>query len=134
MADGTLDISYSTHSFSFSKFNSNELPGQYIAQATLNYSALGVGYASGPAVPQKRMWAIDAIIKTSEKDTLEALYAAWDARRATGANDAVITLVDGLLGASTTTYDCMITQPPTFSTKGRGRTRYLNVTMALMEL
>jgi hypothetical protein len=134
MADGSIDIAYSTHSFSFTKFNSTELPQQRVEQASLNYSALGVGYMTGPAISQKKMWAIDAIIESSERDTLEALYAAWDARRATGANDAIVTLVDGLLSSSSTSYNCAITSPPSYSTKGKGRTRYLNVSMALMEL
>lgn len=134
MADGTIDIQYDTHSYSFSKFSGTELPGQRIAQATLNYSALGVGYMTGPAVQQKHMWAISAIIPAADRAVLESLYDAWDARRATGANDAVVTLVDGLLGASALEYNCAITEPPSYSTLGPGRSRYLNVSMVLMEL
>ena len=134
MADGTLDISYDVHSFSFDTFNSTELPGQRVSQATLNYSALGVGYMSGPAIQQKKMWAIDATIPASSRAALEALYEAWDLERSTGSYSAVVTLVDGLLAADTTTYDCVITEPPSYSTKGRGRSRYLNVAMVLMEI
>lgn len=134
MADGSIDIAYDGHSYSFDKFNGTELPGQRIAQATLNYSALGVGYMTGPAVQQKHMWAISAIIPATDRPTLESLYDAWDAERSTGSNGAIVTLVDGLLGASTVTYNCVITEPPSYSTMGPGRSRYLNVSMVLMEL
>lgn len=134
MADGTIDIQYDIHSYSFDKFSGQELPGQRIAQATLNYSALGAGYLTGPAVQQKHMWAISAIIPSADRAVLETLYDAWDAERASGSNSAVVTLVDGLLGASAVSYDCVITEPPSYSTLGPGRSRYLNVSMVLMEI
>jgi len=134
MADGTIDIAFDGNNFQFALFDDTELPGMRVAQASLEYSSFGAGYMSGPATKQKRMWAISAIIPATQRASLETLYDAWDTERATGSNDAVVTLVDGLLAADTTVYNTVFTEPPTYSTVGRGRTRYLKVSTVLMEL
>jgi len=141
MADGTLDISFvdtenanTLYSFSFDTFADETLPGQWISQAAVNYSSYGNAYLTGPAQRQRRMWAVNAVIPATSRASLEALYGAWDAVRATGSGDAFITLVDGLLAADTTEYTCAFSSPPAYSTFGRGRSRYLIVSTVLMEL
>lgn len=133
MADGSIDIAFGSYQYSFNVFTDSTLPGMRQSQATLEYSSFGVGYLSGPAVAQKRMWTISAVIPADERQDLEDLFEAWDSLRATGSKDAVVTLIDGLIASSSTVYNTVFTEPPSYSTY-RGRSRYLIVTTVLMEI
>lgn len=135
MANGTIDISFQGYTFQFKQFTDNDLPVTTVAQSNLSYSSFGTGYLSGPAVAQKKMWTISAIVARDDIQDLEDLFNAWDSVRATGSDSAYIELVDGLLFSSAAVRNVVFTSPPEYSGLGTGgRTRNLIVSTVLMEI
>lgn len=133
MSAGTITLSAYGSSVTLSRFSSEEFPRSYMAQATLNFSQIGTAYASGPARRQRRMWSVSAFVTTTEWLNLEAVYAAWDARRAEGDNLAVVTISDALLGSSTN-YEAFFTEPPALAKLAGGNNTDFNASFVLVEV
>lgn len=111
---GYISLSRSGTSVSFRKFTDTELPGSFMAQASLEFSQIGTAYASGPARTQRKMWSVSAIVTTEQWEDLVEIYRSWDSSRAQGHNLAEVWLVDALIG-SPSSHTVFFTEPPSLS-------------------
>lgn len=132
MAAGQLTISYSTSSVSFDKFSGEDLPRAYLGQASLEFSALGAGYSTGPSKKQRKIWSIATYATKQQCVDLLSIFEAWDAERATGVDVAEVTVVDELFGSAITT-NAFFTDPPVISKLGSGNSVNFLLTFALTE-
>lgn len=98
---GSLTISYGSDSVSFTKFSGEELPSSVLGQANLEFSQIGLGYATGPARAQRKIWAVATYATPAEIATLNTIFTAWDTARSTSLNTAVVNVVDNLLREKT---------------------------------
>lgn len=129
---GSLTISYGSDSVSFTKFSGEELPSSVLSQANLEFSQIGLGYATGPARTQRKIWAVATYATPAEIATLNTIFTAWDTARSTSLNTAVVNVVDDLLrektgnssipSVSTTAF---FTTAPSVSLVGRSNEVYL---------
>lgn len=131
MAAGEITISYGAHTVSFRRFIGEEAPQTRQGQVSLEFSSLGVAYTQGPPRAQRRVWAISAVVTAAEAATLDALAAAWDAARATGAYGVTVSLVDGIQGDGVTGVAVAITGWPSF---GRFSVQDRSVAITLSEV
>ena len=129
---GSITISYGSDSVEFTDFSGEDLPGQVLGQASLEFTQIGLGYSLGPARRQRKIWAIAAFATASQIATLNTIFDAWDLARSTSVNNALVSVVDDLLrektgntnipAVSTTAF---FTTPPTVSLVGSSNTLYL---------
>jgi len=129
---GSITISYGSDSVAFTDFSGDDLPGQTLGQASLEFTQIGVGYAQGPARRQRKIWAIAAFATSAQIATLNTIFDAWDNARAGSVNAALVNVVDNLLrektgnssipAVSTTAF---FTTPPSISLVGGSNTTYL---------
>ena len=129
---GSITISYGSDSVVFTDFSGDDLPGQTLGQASLEFTQIGVGYAQGPARRQRKIWAIAAYASSAQIATLNTIFDAWDNARAGSVNAALVNVVDNLLrertgnasipAVSTTAF---FTTPPNISLVGGSNTTYL---------
>lgn len=132
MAAGDLIITYGATSVTFDQFSGDDLPRAYLGQASLEFSALGTGYGTGPAKRQRRIWSIAAYVTSTQITNLFTIFEAWDTARATGTNTAEVDIQDELLGAVVLAKG-FFTDPPTISKLGPGNNTLFLVTFALTE-
>ena len=104
------------YSFQFRNFGDNNIPRTYLDTAALNPSANGASVLSGPAYAQKRLWVVSSIVNTSEAESFDAMYRAWDADRAQG-KPVACGLVDDTFGATVTT-SAVFSTAPTYTRMG----------------
>lgn len=132
MAAGQLTVSYSTSSVSFDKFSGEDLPRAYLSQASLEFSALGAGYSTGPSKRQRKIWSIATYATKQQCLDLLSIFDAWDTERATGVDVAEVTVVDELFGTAITT-SAFFTDPPVVSKLSSGNNVDFLLTFALTE-
>jgi len=132
MAAGELTVSYDGDSVSFSQFSGDDLPRAYLGQASLEFSALGAGFGTGPSKKQRKIWSIASYITKQQALDILAIFEAWDTDRATGVNTAEVDVVDELLG-STIVAKAFFTDPPVITKLGPGNSTMYLVTFALTE-
>lgn len=132
MAAGDLSVNYGATTVTFDQFSGDDLPRAYLGQASLEFSALGAGYGTGPAKKQRRIWSIAAYATTAQVTNLFVIFEAWDTARATGTNTAEVNIQDELFGA-TVTAKGFFTDPPKISKLGSGNNKLFLVTFALTE-
>lgn len=130
---GSITLSYGAYSVSFDKFSEDGLPRSYLSQASLNFSQLGVGYASGPVTRQKRIWTISAYITAAQYQSLISLFEAWEDERITGSNLATVSITDTTLG-STVSAAGFFTTPPELSKLSGGNNTLFLLSAALTEV
>lgn len=130
---GSITLSYGAYSVAFDKFSEDGLPRSYLSQASLNFSQLGVGYASGPVTRQKRLWTISAYVTAAEYQNLITLFEAWEDERITGSSLATVTIVDTTLGA-TVTVGAFFTTPPELTKVAGGNNSTFLLATALTEV
>lgn len=97
-----IRVSYGGQFVDFSHFADDQLPLSVLGQASLEFTQLGLGYATGPARKQRKIWSVSAYVSKQEWLALQSLFNAWDAARATGSNTSVVTITDNLIGSYTT--------------------------------
>lgn len=132
MALGDFTITYGSTTVTFDEFSGEELPRSILGQASLEFSQVGAGYATGPAKRQRRIWTIAAYASHQQcVDTL-AIFDAWDAVRATGANTAEVDIQDELFG-STVLAKGFFSTPPSISLLGAGNQSTYLLTFGLTE-
>lgn len=130
-ASGELVISYDTHEVRLRQFLGDGLPRQRVGSVSVSTSALGVSYTGGPPITQRLLWPVSAVVSSAERAELDALADAWDAVRASGVIPLpTITVVDGLLGASTTERPALLSAFPEFNRLGSN----WSVSMVLAEV
>jgi len=129
---GSLTISYGSDSVSFTKFSGDDLPGSVLGQANLEFSQIGLGYATGPARTQRKIWAVATYATSAEIVTLNTIFTAWDTDRSTSLNTAVVNVVDDLLSQATgnssiptVTTTAFFTTAPSVSLVGRSNEIFL---------
>ena len=132
MAAGQLTISYSSASVSFDEFSGEDLPRAYLGQASLEFSALGAGYGTGPSKRQRRIWSVAAYATKQQCLDLIGIFEAWDTQRATASNIAEVDIQDELLGSAVLAKG-FFTDPPIISKLASGNNQYFLVTFALTE-
>jgi hypothetical protein len=132
MAAGQLTISYSSGSVSFDKFSGEDLPRAYLGQASLEFSALGAGYSTGPSKKQRKIWSIATYATKQQCIDLLAIFEAWDTERATGVDVAEVTVTDELFGSAVTA-SAFFTDTPVVSKLASGNNRDFLLTFALTE-
>ena len=129
---GSITISYGSNSVEFTDFSGDDLPGQTLGQASLEFTQIGLGYSQGPARRQRKIWAIAAFATPAQIATLNSIFDAWDLARSTSVNNALVNVVDDLLrektgdtnipAVSTTAF---FTTPPTVSLVGASNKFYI---------
>lgn len=117
----------------FTHFADDQLPLAVISQASLEFTQLGLGYATGPARKQRKIWNVSAYVDQTQWSDLLSVFNSWDAQRATGSNTATVTVVDGLLGSSITT-KAFFTDNPTLTKVAPGNNVIFIVNFALTEV
>lgn len=117
------------YDFQFRNFGGNEMPRTYIDSTTFSPSANGANALSGPAYPQKRIWAITSMISTADAEYFDEMYRAWDADRAAGLPTAC-GVVDDTFGATVTT-NAVFSTAPTYARSGP---QYTTVSFGLTEV
>ena len=129
---GSITVSYGSNSVEVTDFSGDDLPGQTLGQALLEFTQLGLGYSQGPARRQRKILAIAAFATPAQIASLNTIFDAWDLARSTSVNNALVNVVDDLLrektgdtnipAVSTTAF---FTTPPTVSLVGSSNNFYL---------
>ena len=129
---GSITVSYGSNSVEFTDFSGDDLPGQTLGQASLEFTQIGLGYSQGAARRQRKIWAIAAFATPAQIATLNTIFDAWDLARSTSVNNALVNVVDDLLrektgdtnipAVSTTAF---FTTPPSVSLVGASNSLYL---------
>ena len=119
---GSITVTYGSTSVVLKQFSGEEIPGSTLGQANLEFSQIGLGYATGPAKRQRKIWAIAAFVDSSQIVQLNTIFDAWDNARATNLNAATVSVTDNLLREATnnssiptTTTNAFFTTPPQYS-------------------
>lgn len=108
------------YSFTFENFTDNALPRTYQSNASFSQSANGTSIISGPAYRQKYIWAISALVPTSEATSFDAMFQAWDTDRSNGLA-AACGVADETFG-STVSSSAVFSTPPSYIRMGPGFT------------
>lgn len=116
------------YSFVFRNFGGNEMPRTYADSVGFSESANGTTILGGPAYTQKRIWAISSMIPTTEAESFDAMYRAWDADRAAG-YPVACGITDDTFGATVNTSAVFSTAP----TYMRAGPQYTVVSFGLTE-
>ena len=129
---GSITVSYGSNSVEFTDFSGEDLPGQTLGQASLEFTQIGLGYSQGPARRQRKIWAVAAFATSAQIATLNTIFEAWDTARSTSVNNAVVNVVDDLLREKTGNTDipsvtttAFFTSPPVVSLVGSSNSVYL---------
>ena len=123
MATGDLTVTYSTYTVTLNQFSDDSLPRSILGQASLEFSALGKGVASGPAATQKKIWSVAAYATYAQCQNMLNLFYAWDAVRALGTNTAQVSISDQTFGSTITGFG--FTTPPEITKVGTSDEYYL---------
>jgi hypothetical protein len=132
---GFLRLTYEGTSVDLDEFTDTEVPGAVVSQASLEFTALGVAYSTGPASRQRKMYSVSSYVTKSQWSSLNTIFQSWDQDRANGANTALVTLQDGLLfPSSPTTMKCFFTEPPALSKVTASNNNLFVTSFVLMEV
>lgn len=119
---GSITVTYGSTSVVLTQFSGDDLPSSTLGQANLEFSQIGLGYATGPARRQRKIWAIAAFVDASQIVQLNSIFDAWDAARSTSLNASTVSVTDNLLREATgntsiptTTTSAFFTTPPQYS-------------------
>lgn len=94
----------------FDNFGGTDMPRSYQEGAELGRSAMGTNILTGPAYSQKYMWAMSSIVPTSQAETFDSMFRAWDYDRAAG-HPVAVGVTDTTFGASVSTSAVFSTSP-----------------------
>ena len=129
---GSITVSYGSDSVEFTDFSGEDLPGQTLGQASLEFTQIGLGYSLGPARRQRKIWAIAAFATPTQVATLNTIFDAWDTARSTSVNNALVNVVDDLLrertgntSIPTVSTTAFFTTPPTIAMVGSSNNIFL---------
>lgn len=138
---GSITVSSGATSVVFTQFSGDDLPSSTLGQANLEFSQIGLGYATGPAKKQRRIWAIAAYVNASQIVQLNTIFEAWDTARSTSLNTATVSITDNLLNQATgnsgipsVTTDVFFTTPPQYSKVGGSNNETFLVSFGLTEV
>jgi hypothetical protein len=92
----------------FDNFGSTDMPRTYQQGADFDRSAMGTNILTGPAYRQKYMWAMSSIVPTSQAESFDEMFQAWDTDRSAGLPVAI--------GVSDTTFGSTVNTSAVIST------------------
>lgn len=132
----SLSLSYSGQTVNFTHFANDQLPLVTVGQASLEFTQLGLGYATGPARTQRKIWTVSAYVSPEQWRSLRALFEEWDAARATGSNQALINVVDNILMPENVYYSgkAFFTDNPTLTKVSPGNNTIFVADFSLTEV
>ena len=115
MAGPLIGISYtadggSVYNFQIDNFGDNAMPRSYVGSASFDMSANGASILGGPAYRQKYQWVVSTIMQTTEAETFDTMFQAWDADRAAGLT-AACGVIDQTWGPDVSTSAVFVTPP-----------------------
>ena len=118
MAGPKIGISYTAnagtvYNFEIDNFGDNAMPRSYVGSASFNLSANGTSILGGPAFKQKYQWVISTIMQTTDAESFDTMFQAWDTDRAAGLA-AACGIVDETWGPNVTT-DAVFVTPPSYT-------------------
>lgn len=115
MAGPLIGISYTdsgsnVYNFQIDNFGDNAMPRSYMNSASFDMSANGASILGGPAYSQKYQWVISTLMDTTDAESFDAMFQAWDTDRAAGLT-AACGIVDETWGPDVTTNAVFVTAP-----------------------
>ena len=118
MAGPIIGISYTAdggtaYNFQIDNFGDNAMARSYIGTASFELSANGANILSGPAHRQKYQWVVSTLMQTSDAESFDAMFQAWDTDRAAGLT-AACGITDQTWGPDVST-DAVFVTPPSFT-------------------
>lgn len=115
MAGPLIGISYTdsgsnVYNFQIDNFGDNAMPRSYTDTASFDMSANGASILGGPAYSQKYQWVISTLMQTTDAESFDTMFQAWDTDRAAGLT-AACGIVDETWGPDVTTNAVFVTAP-----------------------
>ena len=115
MTAKVIGISYTksggpAYSFQVDNFGDNAMPRSYVGALDFDLSANGANILGGPAYRQKYQWVISTIMQTTDAESFDLMFQAWDTDRAAGLT-AACGVVDQTWGPEITTNVIFVTAP-----------------------
>jgi len=104
------------YNFVVDNFQDSALPRTYMSSATFEKSTNGAVILGGPAYQDKYQWVISTLMETSDAESFDAMFRAWDTDRAAG-HSVACGIVDKTWGTTVSTNAVFMT-PPTYSYAG----------------
>lgn len=133
MALGDFSITFGAYTATFDKFSGEQLPRSVLGQASLEFSQLGAGYATGPAKKQRKIWTVAAYASEQTCLTTLTLFDAWDTQRALGKNTAEVAVYDELFGSAVSA-NAFFSTAPAISLIGPGNNITYLISFGLTEV
>ena len=130
-ASGQLELVYSTYTFNFSEFMDQELPRQFVSEASLGLSAQGAQVYSGAPFGAKYIWTVMVPVTKQVAQDIEQAFITFDEQRANGLLPTVA--VDDFTFGNRVTGTAVFTTPPSITKFGRSTTHVL-VTFGLSQV
>lgn len=130
-AAGQIELTYSTYTFSFSEFLDEDLPRQFISEASVGVSAQGAQIYAGAPYTAKHIWTINCPVTKVEAQSIVAAFQDFDSRRASGELPTVT--VDDFTFGSRVTANTVFSTPPSVSKFGNSTTHAI-ITFGLTEV
>ena len=138
---GSITVTYGATSVVLTQFSGDDLPSSTLGQANLEFSQIGLGYATGPAKTQRKIWAIAAFVDATQIVQLNTIFEAWDTARSTSLNTATVSVTDNLLNQATgnssipsVTTTAFFTTPPQYSKVGGSNNNIFLASFGLTEV
>ena len=105
-----------TESIVIRNFLSQDRPRGFQDNNSIDFAATGSVFLLGPSYRNKYIWTVNALMDTSEADTLETLYENWDADRGAGFS-AAVSVVDDTT-TTTKSVSAIFSTAPSLSKRG----------------
>lgn len=138
---GSITVTYGATSVVLTQFSGDDLPSSTLGQANLEFSQIGLGYATGPARRQRKIWAIAAFVDATQIVQLNTIFDAWDTARSTALNTATVSITDNLFNQATgnsgipsTVTNAFFTTPPQYSKVGGSNNQIFLASFGLTEV
>ena len=106
----TPDAGSPVYSFQIDNFGDNAMPRTYVGSFDFTQSTNGTNILGGPAYAQKYQWVISTVMDTTDAQSFDAMFRAWDTDRAAGLT-AACGISDETWGATVNTSAIFVTAP-----------------------
>ena len=121
MAGPVIGISYTAnggavYTFQIDNFGDNAMPRSYVGSVEYDMSANGASILGGPAYRQKYQWVISTIMRTTDAESFDTMFQAWDTDRSAGLT-AACGVVDETWGPDVNA-DAVFITPPSYTYLG----------------
>jgi len=124
-----IGIAFDSYNIVIDNFGDNAMPRTYMGDVSFDQSANGASILGGPAFRQKYQWVISTVMYKNVALDFDAMFRAWDTRRANG-ESAACGISDTTWGSQVNTSAVFVT-PPSYT---RLSPQYTLVSFGLMEV